>query len=190
MGSYGRNIEFRKPPRVEHRDGRYYTPTAIAMGVPVKEDIATGFNSLGLQAVALATGAQAPALSGCGLAIYEYAPAAFAGDDPNLVLFSDKDTIPANGAIQLIHGVGVKVVLTNTDNASNPDFVASYHSGPRVMVAGLGATPTVVVGDYLTPGTGDNTSGYWAEVGAGANAWLRVTNVDLTRHEVEAEFLF
>lgn len=190
MSSYGRNIAFRKPPESENRDGRYCVATALALGVPVKIDNSAGFNTIGLQTLALATGAQAPVASGCGLIIYEYAPAAFAGNDPNLILYSDKDTAPAGGAVQLIHGVGVKVVFTNTDNAAYPDFTATFHSGPRVMVAGFGATPTVAVGDYLTPGVGDDTSGYWAETGSATNAWLRVTHIDTTRHEVEAEFLF
>jgi hypothetical protein len=57
------------------------------------------------------------------------------------------------------------------------------------MVAGLGATPTLQVGDYLTPGTGNDSAGYWAETASAANAWLVVTLVDSARQEVEAELL-
>ena len=58
------------------------------------------------------------------------------------------------------------------------------------MVAGLGATPTVVVGDYLRPGVGDDTSGYWTETATEADGWLVVTSVDATRQEVEARMTF
>ena len=192
MSSYGRNFGFRIPPDADDRGGRYANgDTALPIGAPVKIDLVEGVNALGLQVVQLATGAQAPALSGAGIIVYEYGPAAFAGDDPNLVLFSDKDTAPAGAAVQLVHGPGVKVWLTNTDNTAFDDFTANFdHSTARVMVAGLGATPTVTVGDYLTPGTGNNTAGYWAETGSASNAWLRVTRVEYDRHSVEAEMLF
>jgi hypothetical protein len=58
------------------------------------------------------------------------------------------------------------------------------------MVAGLGATPTVAVGDYLTPGTGNGTAGYWAETATEANAWLIVTAVNASTGEVEARVNF
>jgi hypothetical protein len=52
----------------------------------------------------------------------------------------------------------------------------------------MGATPTVKVGDLLSPGTGTDVAGYWAVNATAANAWLRVTNVDAARQMVEAEF--
>jgi hypothetical protein len=58
------------------------------------------------------------------------------------------------------------------------------------MVAGLGATPTVAIGDYLTPGAGDDVSGYWAETATAANGWLVVTKVDADRGELEARLNF
>ena len=58
-------------------------------------------------------------------------------------------------------------------------------------MAGIGiATPTIAVGDFLTPGVGNDSAGYWAEVGAGATAWLVVTGIDNARAEVEAQLLF
>jgi hypothetical protein len=138
---------------------------------------------------ALATDGAPPKNGHAGIALYEYGPAAFAGDDPILTTYSDKDTIPTGAAIQLVSGDKVKVVLRNT---SNRTFLQSRTYVGRTMVAGLGATPTVGVGDYLEPfgATASDTNGYWKETATTANAWLVVTKVDSTRGEVEARMLF
>lgn len=190
MSSYGRNFEFRSPPESEERGGRYYLDetAAVMIGAPVKVDTTGAENDLGLLPVNLATGAQAKPLPGMGgVLVYEYGPAAFAGDDTNLVTYSDKDSAPAGAAVQVVRGQDVKVVLRNT---SDRTFLHTTAYAGKTMVAGLGATPTLAVGDMLTPGVGDSTSGFWAETGTAANAWLVITKVDTVRGEVEAKLNF
>lgn len=188
--SYGRNFEFRVPPRSGERSGRYFLDeaSAIPIGAPVLVDESGDEDDMGLSPVNLATGATPkPAPGMGGIAVYEHAPAAYAGFDPLLTTYSDVDTVPAGKAVQVVSGTTVKVVFRNTEDET---FLQTRDYDGRVMVAGLGATPTVAVGDFLTPGTGDDTSGYWAETGSAANAWLVVTKVDSDRGEVEARFLF
>jgi len=191
MSNYGRNFEFRIPPESEDRQGRYYldSATAVQIGAPVKVDLTvSGINTLGLTPVVLATGSQAKPLPGQGgILVYEYGPAAFAGNDPYLTTYSDKDTAPAGAAVQVVKGPDAKVVLRNT---AAQTFLHSTTYGAKVMVAGLGATLTLAVGDMLTPGTGNTTAGFWAETGTAANAWLVVTAVDNVRGEVEAKLNF
>ena len=59
------------------------------------------------------------------------------------------------------------------------------------MVAGVSiATPTVAVGNFLTPGTGNDTDGYWAETSDAAEAWLVVTAIDAATDTVECVLNF
>lgn len=190
MASYGRNFDFRVVPRAENRKGNFFVPATgspIPIGAPV--GMSNGAeDGRGLSPVALVTGATAPLKGHHGIAVYEYAPAAFAGNDPYLTTYSDKDTVPLGAAVQVVSGPELKVVFRNT---SARTFLVSRAYPGRVMVAGIGiATPTIAVGDLLTPGTGDDTSGYWAETGSASNAWLRVTHIDNARGEVTAQLLF
>lgn len=190
MSSYGRNFEFRTPPISRDRGGRYYLDetAAVAIGAPVVVDVSGDENDLGLLPVNLATGAQAIPASGMGgILVYEHGPAAFAGDDPWLTTYSDKGEAPAGKAVQVVSGKNVKVVLRNTEDV---DFLHGREYDGVTFVAGLGATPTLQVGDYLTPGTGNGTAGYWAETANADNAWLVVTKVDNERGEVEARLNF
>lgn len=189
MSSYGRNFEFRVPPEGADRSGRFALAVTQPIGVPVVRDSAASETALGLMPVKLATGDQAKPLPGLGgILVYEYGPAAFAGDDASLVLYSDKDTVPAGAAVQVISGSEVKVLLRNTTAST---FLNTRAYTGRVMVDGIGiATPTVAVGDGLTPGVGNGTSGYWAETATAANKWLIVTKVDNDRAEVEARLNF
>lgn len=190
MTNYGRNFEFRTSPKGAQRSGRYYLAgtTDIPIGAPVKYDSGEDENALGLLPVSLATGAQATPKPGMGgIAVYEHAPAAFAGNDPFLTTYSDIDTVPAGKAVQVVSGADVKVVFRNTEDRT---FLNTRDYTGRVMVAGLGATVTVEVGELLSPATGNDTDGYWAVTGTAANAWLVVTKVDNDRGEVEARFVF
>jgi hypothetical protein len=191
MGTYGRNFEFRVPPVHGERNGRYSVPAAgdtIPIGAPVLTTAAGAADDLGMQPVTLATGAQARPKPGMGgLALYEWAPAAFAGTDQFLTTYSDRDYVPLGAAIQVVSGPQVKVVFTNTSAST---FLGTRSYAGRTMVAGMGATPTIAVGDFLTPGTGNDSAGYWAETASEANAWLVVTNINTTRLEVEARFVF
>ncbi len=189
--TYGRNFEFRVPPHGGQRSGRFYLDetTDTPIGAPVLVDTSGSEDSLGLLPVNLATTDQAKPDPGMGgILVYEHGPGGFAGDDPWLTTYSDKDKAPAGKSVQVVSGTDVKVVLRNTDDET---FLNSRDYDGRVMVAGVGvATPTVVVGDMLTPGVGDDTNGYWAETSTAANAWLIVTKVDNDRKEVEARVNF
>lgn len=189
MGTYGRNVELRIPPRAEQRRGRYAVPTTgsvIPLGAPI---ITTGdeVTDLDLTPVELATGPLAPKLGACGLLLYEWGPAAWAGVDPALTTYSDRDFAPLGAAIQMLSGPEIKVVFTNT---VADDFLDVRPYPGRTMVAGMGATPTVDIDDLLTPGPGNDSGGYWEVTTDLALAWLRVTNVDAARLEVEAQFVF
>lgn len=200
MGTYGRNFDFRTPPAAEDRKGRFVlsitdlSAAQLAAGVPLGAPVTldtTVANSASLTNAAqikLATGAQAPRKGASGILLYEHAPAAFAGDDPFLTTYSDKDTAPVGKLVQVISGAGVKVAFTNTEAR---DFLETRSYPGRIMVAGVSiATPSVVVGELLTPGTGNDTAGFWAETGSATNGWLVVTAVDTDRAEVEAQMLF
>lgn len=190
MSSYGRNFEFRVPPHSSNRSGRHYLvdTTALPIGAPVIVDTSEAENGLGLLPVTKATSAQAAPKPGeGGIAVYEYGPAAFAGEDPFLTTYSDMDTVPGSAAVQVVNGPDVKVVLRNT---AAETFLQTRAYAARTMVAGLGATLTLAVGDYLTPGTGNDTDGYWEETATASEAWLVITKVDNNRSEVEARLTF
>lgn len=189
--SYGRNFEFRVPPHSGQRGGRYaLAASAGSLPIGCAAAINNTVNSMGLNEVALAADGTPPVPGKHGIAVFEHKNAeAFAGDDPFLTTYADKMDIPASAAVQLVSGAEVKVVLRNTSNRTFLN-VRSYTG--RKMVAGLGATPTVAVGDYLEPygATASTTNGYWKETATAANAWLVVTKVDSARDEVEARLLF
>lgn len=175
-----RNFEFRVPPRSGERDGRWATAAELVIGVPVKLDADGDVNELGMPAVELATGAQAPQPGLSGILYYEHIQ--YLGDDPHLTTWSDKGTAPAGAAVQVISGDTVKLAFRNTTEQT---FLNSRTYPGRVMVAG-----TPEVGDLLTPGTGNDTDGYWAVNATASNAWLVVTAVDAATGLVEARLRF
>lgn len=189
MGTYGRNFEFRVTPHGGQRGGRYVLPVDapedLPIGVPVQVADGAVADAMGLLPVALATGAQEPKKGLSGIVLYEHGPGL--GGDLVLDTYSDRDTVPRGRACQVVSGDAVKVVFRNTEDRT---FLQTRDYAGRVMVAGLGATPTLVVGDFLTPGTGDDTAGYWAETANAAEAWLVVENVDAARGEVECRLAF
>lgn len=200
MASYGRNFDFRIPPEGVDRKGRFVlnitdlSAAALVAGVPLgapvvlDTTIAVSTSYSGAANVKLATGAQNPAPGISGILLYEHAPAAYAGFDPLLTTYSDLGTAPVGKLVQVVSDPDIKVVLKNTAQST---FLGTRTYAGRVMVAGVSiATPTVAVGDYLTPGTGNDTAGYWTETSTAAQGWLRVTSVDTVRGEVEAQMTF
>lgn len=189
--SYGRNFEFRVPPHGGQRGARFVLAPALTSGLAIGAGVEVDGDDddNGRATVTLASGGEVPVSGKHGIAVYEYAPAAFAGDDPLLTTYSDKDTIPANAAVQVVSGDTVKVVLRNTEDRT---FLQTRDYEGRTMLAGFGATPTVAVGDYLEPygSSASDTNGYWVETATLANAWFVVTSVDSARGEVEARMLF
>lgn len=191
MSNYGRNFHFRVPPHGGQRSGRFYLDNGgadLVIGAPVVVDTSGDVNDMGLLPVDKAAADAARPVPGMGgILVYEYGPAAFAGDDPFLTTYSDKDKAPAGKAVQVVSGTDVKVVFVNTEDRT---FLNTRDYAGRVMVAGLGATPTLEVGDLLTPGTGNDNDGYWKATQTSSQAWLVVTAVDYDRNEVEARLLF
>lgn len=188
MASYGRNFEFRVPPVHGERGGRYVLggSDALPIGAPVK--VADGATPSAAYTdalpVALATGAQAPKKGLCGILVYEVDPGAgLGGLDPVNSTYSDYDTAPVGKLVQVVSGSQAKVVLRNTADRT---FLNSKSYAGRLMVPVSG----LVVGDYLTPGTGSDSAGYWAENATASNAWLIVTSVNTARGEVEARLAF
>lgn len=192
MGTYGRNFGFRMVPDSDDRHGRWVTPATgtYVMGQGVEADDSAGIDTLGRQTLKAATPGSVPTPGRSGIAIYEHGDGAtWAGQDPFLTTYSDLSTLPVSKAVQVISGVGVKVVFTNTDATT---FLQTRSYAARNMVGeGGGATPNIAVGSFLEPNLSPSDStGYWRQVNQRANAWLVVTSVDSTRQEVEAQFLF
>lgn len=194
MGSYGRNFDFRVMPFQGRRGARFMLggTTDIPIGTPVKYDgsVSTTTFGNGVLGVKLAIGEQArPNVGIGGVAVYEHSPNAFAGFDQVLTTYSDIDKVPHGKLIQVINGDTTKIVLTNTV-ARTFDHVRDYTG--RIMVAGMGGATSgdAEPGSLLTPGTGDDTNGYWATTSTAANGWLVVTAADEANTEVEAKMLF
>ncbi len=197
MGSYGRNFGFRIVPESENRPGRFSVPTTgtkIPIGAPIVTNGPAGTDTAGRQIVALAAAGTLARKGQTGILVYEYGPDAYAGFDPQLTTYSDMGDAPLGAAVQMVSGPNVKIVLKNTPEET---FLVTRTYAARKMVEELtadkGTTPsTVVVGDYLIPGTGNTTTGFWKVGGGGAtpNGWLVVTKVDDARGELEAHFTF
>lgn len=187
MGTYGRNFEFRIPPEAQNRPGRFVTPstgTPIPIGAPIQVDDGADNSALDLSPVVLATAAGG--INGLrGILVYEYGPAAFAGDDPFLTTYSDKGVAPLGAAVQMVSSREVKCVFRNTVAQT---FLGTRQYPGRIMVAGVLGTD-VVKGSFLRPGPG-NATGLWSATATEADAWLVVERVDLARGEVEARMLF
>lgn len=187
--SYGRNFEFRSTPKGAQRAGRYFldSNTPVVIGAPVKLSADGATDAVGRLGVELATGEQAkPAPGKGGILVYEHI--LHVGVDPFLTTYSDFDTVPANEPVQVINGTEVKVAYKNT--TAETFLTRTGYPTARVMVAGVGDATTVAVGDYLTPGTGNDTDGYWAETSTAANGWLVVTFVNNSTGEIEARLNF
>lgn len=175
-----RNFQFRVSPLDGERGSRFVLDTAsdaLPQGVPV---VTTGdVDAVGRAVVELATDAggnlDKPNPGQGGILIYEQFR--YDGTDTAITTYSDMDTVPAGRGVQVVTGANrVKVAYKTTDGTSF--YNRADYPTARVMVAGAGASPTVAVGDYLTPGTGDDTDGYWKETSDAAEAWLVVTSVD------------
>ncbi len=183
MSNYGRNFELRVAPVSKDRSGRNFLDgTAVPIGAPLVYSTGGTLganNELGLRPFVLAAdNAYTPLPGQGGVAVYEYGPAAFAGDDAMLTTFSDKDVVPAGAAVQVVSGTYVKVVLRNVP-AFTFNNVRAYAG--RDMIA-TGDTAGLAPGDGLIPGTGNDTDGYWkangtADIATPGEAWLIVERV-------------
>lgn len=182
-----RNFSFRVPPKSVNRAGRYFLDSATDLPIGVPVVLSGDDDGAGRLGVELATGAQAKPLPGKGgVLVYEHIQ--HIGKDPYLSTYSDFDVAPAGQAVQVVNGEYVKLGFKNTTATSF--LTRSNYPTARVMVAGLGATSSVAVGEMLTPGVGNDEDGYWAETATAANAWLVVTAVNASTGEVEARLNF
>lgn len=183
-----RNFVFRRSPRHGQRGGRYVLggTTNLTSGVPV---VVNGdSDDQGRAEVELATGAQDKPLPGKG-GILVYENIFYDGYDMVENTFSDVDLVKPGESAQVVTGKTVKIALTNT--TEDTFLNRTNYPNTRIMVAGVSqATPSVGVGDMLTPGVGDDTDGYWAETSDVDEAWLIVTSVDSTTGVVECELNF
>ncbi len=188
--SYGRNFEVIVPPHGRDRRGGFFLDNAVDT-IPIGSAVEYGTggtvgapNALGLNPVVPAIAADLAPSEMSGIVVYEYAPNAFSGDDTVLTTYSDKDTVPAGAAVQVIRGEYVKVRFTNT--VAETFLNVRAYTG-RLMVDLTG----IVVGDFLQPdAVSDDTDGYWQEAITAANAWMVVTSVDTARAELEAQMTF
>ncbi len=176
MSNNGRNGHFLVPPRGDQRDGRAFNADTVAIPnfAPV---VASGDpDDIGRQGYVRAS-ADTPIVQGrSGIAVFEGDPwNEYAGYDAALTTPSDIDSAPVGAGFTVQRGDAIKVRLINTEDRV---FGTVRDYDGRTMVAGLGATPSVAVGDYLTPGTGTDVAGYWKKTSTAANGWLRVTFVD------------
>lgn len=172
---YGRNFGFRSFENIV-RDGRFRVPASgdpwvIGTAVVVDED--------GDKRLRRPTDSETPTQL-CGLLVFEHITNR--GVDPFLTTPSDFDTVPLNQYAQFVHGIGTKVWFKNTDTKTLYD---GRTIESRTLVAGLGATPTVAAGDFLTADT-DGT----LKEGTSSNGWLVVEQVDATLGLVECRFTF
>lgn len=183
--SYSRNFGFRSFENIV-RLGRQRTPKTganILIGAPVVvDDSAPGFLRLAEAGEATSPGA--------GVLVYEHITVAGVGgfNGIDLALTSPSDppfnVAPKGAYAQIVHGIGTKVWYRNTTD--KPLYDARVQVGLTV-VAGLGASPTIAIGDYLTP-AGDGT---WVEAnGTTDGNWLYVEQVDAVSGRVECRFTF
>lgn len=186
--NYGRNAHWLQSPRPEDRLGRYETGAdTILQFAPVEVDPDEDVTPENRRVLRLCTDAVRPLSGQHGIILYEQPFADTPGYDPALTRPSDLDTIPARRPVQLCHGSYVRIRLTNTVDES---FLGQQDYPGRTMVDGLGATPTVFVGDTLTPGGGNDDDGYWVVTTDPDEAWLLITNVDADAGELDAQMLF
>lgn len=186
MSSLGRNFSFLQSPLPEHRLGRYKTgATVIPQGAPV---VATGAMDTAdkRRTVALAAAdADVATVTGGlgGILVWDEAWTNFHGYDPVLTTASDIDTVPTYTPAQVVHGTEVRVQFRNTADRS---FLGLRDYDGRTIIN----LTSMVLGDLLTPGAGNDTDGYWKRTTTAGDGWLRVTAIDTTNGLVEAQMLF
>jgi len=189
MSTLGQNFEILVPPHGRDRKGRFFNDAgaAVAIGAPMKYALsgsAGAANDLDMLPAVVVAADEAIEPGTSGIAVYEYGPNAYAGFDTALTEYSDLTDVPADAAVQLISGTGVKVRL---QNRASETFLnnRTYPASTIINLTG------VAVGDLLQPNhttTPNSTNGYWEEATTPANAWLKVTAVG--SDYVEAQMLF
>jgi hypothetical protein len=178
MGSYGRSFEWRATPVEQARYARARVVGPVPIGAPVTLGPPLQADFTDALSARLTTGEQ-EFLVGSGVVVYEWID--YHRLDPQIATLSDRDTVPDGVLCQVISDTSTKLIFKNY----GPVFAGRSRFN-RIMVAGVGGATNLAVGDYLTPGSGNDTFGYWTPTVDVAHAWLTVTRVDLARGEVEA----
>lgn len=185
MGVYGRRFHFLVPPLPHDRYGRCVTSGAIVIGTPV--ELGSTEDANGQRPLTLRTTAVAPQKGKHGILVYENPFDTAPGFDPIQYAFGDFDTAPDAAPAQMVSGGYIRFRLKNVA-AETVQGQKTYAA--KKMVAGIGvATPTLAIDDFIGPGPGDDTNGYWQESDS-AHAWAIVTHVDNSTGEVDARLLF
>jgi hypothetical protein len=186
MSDYGRNFEWLTSPRPEDRLGRYINGDAdVPQGAPVV--VTDGPDADERLVLGLCTGATEPVKAQHGIILWEQVYEGYVDRDPVLTRWSDLDIVPAGKPAQLISGDYVRAAYRNTEDET---FLQTRSYSGRVMVAGLGATLELAQGDFLTPGDGNDTDGYWAKTTNRDEAWLYVWAVLNDVGVVQVQMLF
>lgn len=117
-----------------------------------------------------------------GLLVYEHIQVQ--GVDSAITSPQDEpfNKAPLGRYAQIVRGPGAKVWLKNTSDKPLAD--GRTQTGVT-MFAGGGATPTVAVGDFLTPAA----DGTWEE-GTATNGWLQVEQISSDGNTVECRITF
>lgn len=185
--AHTRCFHFLEGPRPEDRLGRFVAGDDLVIGAPVASPNAVNVDANGQLTVDYATQASAPRKGLSGILNWENPTADFPGLDPALTRPVDVDVAPTGVSVQVCSGDYVRVRLANI--AARTFYTRPYTA--RNMVAGLGgATPTVEVGELLTPGPGTDIGGYWQVTTDLTKAWLRVTAINNDVGELDAQMLF
>lgn len=165
--SFTRNFELRRVSGALLRDGTYKTPagSALKLGSIVMPDTAAdGFLKAATDAI--------PRQVGVGVLWFEHIQ--YIGVDPNLVLYPDFDTAPANAYAQIISGAGVKVVYKNTAAVTLVDGRTRPAVAPWLPTS-------VALGKYLEwdlPTAKLIVSATAANAAPGANDLMKITKFD------------
>lgn len=169
--SFTRNFEIRRYAGTLVRDGSLKTAagSALVLGTLVVPGVGGNAGKV------VATSAATDNLSkGVGVVWYEHIQ--YQGVDPNLVLYMDRDTAPANALVQVLWGKGVRVQYTNTP------LVTLADGRTRAARTLVGSASGAAIGKYLEPAAGGllAVSSTAAGAAAGANDVMRIVECDVT----------
>lgn len=176
MTTYGRFCSFRASPYPQQRDGHCRNGNAV---LPQMAPVVIASQSAvdGRNVLALAGEAATPSPN-AGVILYEDPWFSRVGRDPVTTTSSDIDVVPANAPAQRVLLVGNVKILVQNLSAGDLDFDGMRSYDGRNMfkpadIAGL------AVGDYVTPGAGNNTDGWWKKAAGASTGWGQVAEVDV-----------
>lgn len=165
--SFTRNFEIKRWVGTLLRSGQDKSPagTSLVLGTICEPDPAN-------PGLIKQSGSTSTRGSGLGVLWFEHIQ--YQGVDPNLVLYVDRDTAPANALVQIVTGAGVKVQYRNTIAITLADGrTRAARSMINVTSLNVGDYLTVAAGGTLTRGTANGTAPAATDV-------MRVTAIDVS----------